>query len=142
MKTSSLAKELRRDQTWAEKTLWKHLHNRKAGDFKFRRQHILGPYILDFFCVEAAYAVELDGGGHGYPDHRKRDADRDAYLRTHGVQIKRVWNSQLRRNLEGVLTAIRNDLEERMSRGKPSPRPSPCKQGEGEKVAQVAVTRA
>ena len=141
--SSPFAKNLRQNQNWAEKRLWKELRGRKVAGFKFRRQHSIGPYILDFYCPEAHYAVEVDGDTHGTPERQQKDSERDAYFDKRGILTKRVWNSQLRENIEGILMAIRCDLETR----RPSPLPasggppSPCgpldtaRDGQGRKAA-------
>src|SRR6266511_731801 len=74
------ARTLRKKATWAEKLLWSRLRNRQFAGYKFRRQHPVGPYNLDFYCAEARLAVELDGREHGHPDHRTTDKERDAFL--------------------------------------------------------------
>jgi hypothetical protein len=65
------ARQLRKDETWAEKLVWSWLRSRRFTGYKFRRQHPLGIYVLDFFCEEAELNVELDGSQHGFPDQRK-----------------------------------------------------------------------
>jgi len=65
--------------------------------YKFRRQHQEGPYYLDFYCLEAKLAIELDGFGHGLPEQQEHDSRRDAFLATRGILVKRIWNHQLRR---------------------------------------------
>ncbi|MBK9515758.1 MAG: DUF559 domain-containing protein [Anaeromyxobacter sp.] len=79
---------LRRAQTDAEASVWSMLRARRLGA-KFRRQHTLGPYTLDFFCREAHLAVELDGGQHFEEAHQARDAARDAWLGSEGIEVLR-----------------------------------------------------
>ncbi|MBI2438856.1 MAG: DUF559 domain-containing protein [Lentisphaerae bacterium] len=112
MNTSIQAKTFRREMRWAEKLLWRHLRNRKMANCKFRRQYSVGPYVLDFFCYENKLAVEIDGRQHGEARAQAHDAERDVYLKKHGIRIKRIWNFQLRENLDGVLAGIRMTLEE------------------------------
>ena len=90
--------------------LWRHLHNRKMGGCKFRRQQPVGPYVLDFFCPEKRLGIELDGREHGDPERIQRDRVRDEYLVAQGIRTVRFWNFQLRENLEGVLERIRMEL--------------------------------
>ena len=129
MKTEnkSLARNLRKNSTWAERELWRHLRNRKTGGAKFRRQQCFGPYVLDFYCAEAGLSIELDGGQHDEPSHRSHDAARETFLLAQGIRTVRFWNSQIRQDLPIVLERIRMEL----SNVTPSPRPSPLK-GEGE----------
>ena len=89
------ARKLRERSTWAEKRLWQLLRSRRLAGYKFRRQHHEGPYYLDFYCLEAKFAVELDGFGHGFPQQREHDLRRDAFLAARGILVKRVWNHQL-----------------------------------------------
>jgi len=64
---------LRKKETWAEKLMWRWLRDRRFSGYKFRRQHSVGNYYLDFFCDEAMLAIELDGLGHGHPDRRRHE---------------------------------------------------------------------
>src|SRR5215213_1592564 len=100
MSTTTRARQLRKKTTWAEKALWRLLRSRRLAGYKFRRQHCIGSYFLDFYCLEARVAVESDGFGHGHPERQRRDAERDAYLATQGIVVKRIWNSHLARARE------------------------------------------
>src|SRR5438552_12255136 len=95
-KTTTLARNLRKRDTWAEKLMWSWLRDRRFSAYKFRRQHTFGPHILDFFCLEAWLNIELDGSQHGHPERQKNDADRDDWLEARGVKVLRFWNSRLR----------------------------------------------
>src|SRR5579859_5004166 len=75
-----LARHLRKKSTDSEKRLWRLLRDRRFAGFKFRRQYPCGEYYLDFYCTIAQLAVELDGGGHGFPDRRARDETRNRFL--------------------------------------------------------------
>src|SRR5215218_1078707 len=77
--------QLRKKTTWPEKALWRLLRSRRLAGYKFRRQHCIGSYFLDFYCLEAQVAVESDGFGHGHPERQRRDAERDAYLAAQGI---------------------------------------------------------
>ena len=113
VKSVSRARQLRRKQTWAEKALWRLLRDRRFSGYKFRRQHPLGDYYLDFYCAEARLVLETDGFGHGHPNQQKHDAQRDEFLRSHGILVKRIWNWQLRRQLEWVRYNLWKLLQER-----------------------------
>jgi very-short-patch-repair endonuclease len=113
MNPNSIARRLRRNSTWAEKKLWAILRDRRFSAYKFRRQHQVGEHWLDFFCAEARYNLELDGGQHGFPEHRKHDAARDAYLKSRNIQTRRFWNSQLK-DTRFVRDAIWADLQARV----------------------------
>ena len=89
-------KELRANQTDAERRLWFHLRGRRFQGWKFRRQHVLQGYIVDFVCPERKLVIELDGGQHAnqeaYDNHRTRA------LETEGFQVMRFWNNDVLKN--------------------------------------------
>ena len=114
------ARLLRKKATDAERILWRHLRNRNFGGHKFRRQHPLAPYVLDFYCPGAKLAIELDGGGHNYRAGQIRDRIRAEFLTRHGITVLRFWNHQVRQELESVLQAIWSELEQRCG-DNPSP---------------------
>jgi very-short-patch-repair endonuclease len=87
---------------------------------KFRRQHPLDCYILDFYCPTAKLAIELDGGGHNYHVGQIHDRARSEFLGREGIIVRRFWNHQIRQELDGVLQAIWLALQERCS-SNPSP---------------------
>lgn len=80
-------RQLRTNQTDAEKRLWRALRNRQLGNAKFRRQVSIGPYVVDFLCHEASLVIELDGGQHA--DRVDHDARRTAFLEKEGYRVLR-----------------------------------------------------
>jgi very-short-patch-repair endonuclease len=122
-KLTRVARTLRKDDTWAEKILWRWLRDRRFSAYKFRRQHPYPPHVLDFFCLEAMLNIELDGGQHGTPEHRMRDSARDAWLAARGIKVLRFWNGRLRREKEVVRETIWHALQERA----PQPMPAYCR---------------
>jgi very-short-patch-repair endonuclease len=114
------ARLLRKKATAPERILWRHLRNRNFAGYKFRRQHPLDPYTLDFYCPSAKLAVELDGGGHNYSLGRAHDRTRTTFLAQHGILVLRFWNHQVRKELDSVLQAIWLALERRCGKN-PSP---------------------
>jgi very-short-patch-repair endonuclease len=100
-----IARRLRRDRTVAEDRLWKYLRNRQMEGAKFRFQSPVGPYVADFFCVEAKLIVELDGGQHGVAI--EKDAARTKWIEGAGYIVIRFWNNDVLANTEGVLEVIR-----------------------------------
>jgi uroporphyrinogen-III synthase len=108
-----LARSLRKQETWAEKLVWRWLRDRRFNGYKFRRQHPFGAYYLDFFCEEAALNIELDGRQHGFPDQRQHDTEREAFLQSRGIKTLRFWNSRLRRDAQIIRDVIFNELEGR-----------------------------
>ena len=107
------ARQLRQTETWAEKLMWRWLRDRRFSGYKFRRQHPLGDFYLDFFCEEAELNIELDGGQHGFPDQRKHDLEWEKYLVSRGIKTLRFWNSHLRRNPQSIRDTIFEALQKR-----------------------------
>src|SRR5712672_3400947 len=99
------ARYLRKNATDCERILWRHLRNRKFSAYKFRRQHPLDPYVLDFYCPALKLAIELDGSGHDSPLRETRDRTREKLLAEQGIAVLRFWNHQVREELESVLDA-------------------------------------
>ncbi|MCG3197115.1 MAG: hypothetical protein GHCLOJNM_01599 [bacterium] len=108
-------RQLRREQTDAEQLLWSLLRDRRFLGFKFRRQHPIEPYALDFYCHEARLAIELDGGQHNEPDARARDERRTAFLEAQGIRVLRFWNNEMLTNTEGVLEVMQEALSPTLS---------------------------
>ena len=100
------ARRLRKDMPAAEQRLWARLRGRRLGDYRFRRQHTIGPYIADFACVEAMLVVELDGDQHALGAAPMRDAARDRFMEDEGWLVLRFWNNDVYGNIAGVLDAI------------------------------------
>jgi very-short-patch-repair endonuclease len=113
MASAAQARQFRKRETWAEKLIWRWLRGRRFSSYKFRRQHPLGEYYLDFFCEEAERAIELDGSRHGHPDKQAHDTEREKFLKSRGVKTLRFWNSHLRRNAQSVRDIIFNELQKR-----------------------------
>jgi very-short-patch-repair endonuclease len=86
--------------------MWQALRAGRFAGFKFRRQHHIGPYFLDFYCPQAKLAVELDGFCHGLPMQRAHDNVRRAFLSGADIEELRFWNHHWRRNRQGVLLDI------------------------------------
>jgi very-short-patch-repair endonuclease len=89
------------------------LRGERFSGYKFRRQHPLNGYTLDFYCAEARLVLETDGGGHGHPAKQRQDAERDDFLARQGLLVKRVWNSQLKREPQVVRDNLWLLLQER-----------------------------
>jgi very-short-patch-repair endonuclease/DNA modification methylase len=104
---------LRREMTPPEKQLWYALRKGQLG-FKFRRQHPIGPYIADFYSREAHLVVEIDGATHSEPGAMEYDYQRDAYMRSLGLDILRFSAQEVQQNLEGVCLAIQNQCQLRV----------------------------
>src|ERR1700676_1902620 len=87
------ARELRHEQTNAERVLWNVLHNRQVLNLKFRRQHPIGNYIADFCCIEKGLIIELDGSQH--LERGKQDAERTKWLNERGFEVLRLSNGDV-----------------------------------------------
>lgn len=107
----NFAREMRSEPTHAEARLWRLLRRKQLGGFRFRRQHAIRGYILDFYCPEAKLAIELDGGQHAEDDERvAHDDRRDQFLVAAGIRVLRFWDT------DGVLEAIWDALHEERPR--------------------------
>ena len=104
------ATELRKEQTPAERKLWAYLRKRKVKGVKFRRQHAIGNYIVDFCATNEKLIIELDGSQH--LDQTEYDEERTAYLEEQGYKVVRFWNNQVMNDVSGCILAIENALEE------------------------------
>ena len=82
----------------------------KAGGFHFRRQAPIGDFIVDFACISARLVIEIDGGQHNLEAGRASDAIRDERLRRRGFTVMRVWNTDVMKNPDGVMEAVRRTL--------------------------------
>ena len=109
---------LRTNATDTEQKIWYFLRNRQFEQFKFRRQHPIGVYIVDFVCLEQKLIVELDGGQHA--EKTPYDTRRTKTLREKGFRILQFWNHDVLQNTDGVLDTIFAELTV-----DPSPSPSP-----------------
>lgn len=105
-----LAKALRQQATRAEALLWQRLRARSLRGQKFRRQHPIGPYIVDLVCLARQLVIEIDGGHHDRPTEEK--SARTAHLQGLGFRVLRFWNTDVIDSLEGVLEAIAEALSE------------------------------
>jgi len=105
------AKQLRVDQTNAERKFWRNVRGRGFAGFKFRRQYSIGPYIADFACLEIRLIVELDGGQHAEGHARVYDDKRTAYLESKGFRVRRFWNVDVLTNIDGVLESLFRELQ-------------------------------
>ena len=116
----SLARMLRRHSTDAEQLLWYHLRAHRMAGYKFKRQAIIGSYIVDFVCFEARLVIEADGGQH--VEQAVDDKRRTALLESKGFRVIRFWNHEILFDSRNVLSDIHDRLV-----NTPSPQPSPSR---------------
>jgi very-short-patch-repair endonuclease len=120
-----LKRQLRSNMTGPETRLWSRLRARQVQGLKFRRQHGIGPYIVDFYCSEQSLVIEVDGDSHADADQIPKDQLRDRYFQSLGLHVIRYINDDIMKNLDGLL----ENLAERLSSGSTSPRPSLRRRG-------------
>jgi len=109
--TYERARELRREETEAERRLWSRLRNRQVGNAKFRRQQPIGDYFADFVCMRFKLVVEVDGGQHA--ERPEYDAMRTAYMEDRGFRVLRFWNNEVLGDIDAVLDSILRAVEQR-----------------------------
>jgi very-short-patch-repair endonuclease len=115
------ARRLRKYSTDTEQYLWRHIRGRQMEGFKFRRQHPIGGYVVDFVNLENRLVVELDGSQHL---NNPKDKIRDEWLKAEGYRVLRFWDNEVFNNIEGILNVIQAALL--------NPHPNPLPQGERE----------
>lgn len=130
------ARENRKNPTEAEEKFWEAARNNSLG-FKFRRQHAINRFIVDFVCIEKKLIVELDGEIHKH--QQKEDDERTAILNAEGFTVIRFANDQVLNNLSEVLSQVKSALEAQPSITNPSP--SPLERGPGGEAIRVFTTR-
>lgn len=104
------AKDLRHSQTEAEQKLWTLLRNKQLKGKKFRRQHAIAEYVIDFYCHECKLAVELDGNYHNKKEAKEYDKARTILLNERGITVLRFWNEEVMKEVEKVLEKIASYL--------------------------------
>jgi very-short-patch-repair endonuclease len=109
-KFKARARTLRASQTSAEAKLWQALRNRRLARWKFRRQHAIDRYVVDFVTLHGRLIIEVDGVTHSTLSEIKRDTTRSAVLEACGFNVVRVSNTDVYDNLEGVLEMIEGTL--------------------------------
>ncbi|UOH74317.1 endonuclease domain-containing protein [Acinetobacter schindleri] len=97
------AKSMRHTATDVENLMWQILRAKRFMNLKFRRQHVIKPYIVDFYCHEIGLVVELDGSQHGTDDGKEYDAERTKFLEALGLKVVRYWNHDVLGRTEVVL---------------------------------------
>ena len=136
----AFARQLRLDQSDAERFLWSLLRDRRFSGAKFRRQHPVetehGRFILDFYSHELRLAIELDGGQH--QDAVARDTRRTQALSALGIEVLRFWNNTVLANAESVLESLWNKVNDMTATDTPPSPPTPLPKGEGSKISSLS----
>lgn len=120
---TELARKLRKNSTDAEHCLWQSLRNRQLLNHKFRRQYVIGNYIVDFICLDKKLIIELDGSQH--MDNEIYDQKRTEYIEKHGFRVIRFCNDEVLIEIDAVLECVVQNINH--------PQPSPLPEGEGAK---------
>jgi very-short-patch-repair endonuclease len=104
-------KALRNTLSKAEAIMWNHLSRRQLHGCKFRRQHSVDQYVIDFYCPELKIAIEIDGDSHFMPGAEEQDKVRQKYIESFGIQFLRFTNDDVYKNIDGVCQRINNEIE-------------------------------
>ncbi len=112
-KASKNARRLRKAQTKAEKMMWHMLRDRKISNQKFRRQHPVGPFFVDFYCHEALLVIEVDGDVHLIKEVKDRDEERQEYIENLGLRVLRFTNAEVLDEPDRVVIEIESFLKSR-----------------------------
>ncbi|EKD72726.1 MAG: hypothetical protein ACD_45C00603G0001 [uncultured bacterium] len=108
--TRDHVRELRQNMTDAEKHLWYFLRAKRLNGHKFRRQHLVHPFIVDFICPSKKLIIEIDGGQHA--EQLRYDEKRSVFLKSQGYRVIRFWNIDVFKQTQSVLNTILNALNE------------------------------
>jgi len=103
------SRDLRKNLTDAEQKLWQKLRKKQINGNKFRRQFVLGNYIVDFICLDKRLIIEIDGGQH--MENANYDLKRDEWLKSQNFKVLRFWNNQVLNEIDSVLEVIVKNLE-------------------------------
>ena len=105
------AKEMRSNMTPAETKMWRILRGKRFQDLKFKRQVLIGNYIVDFLCENKKIIIEIDGGQHNEELNIQSDKNRTRYLENNGYKVLRFWNDEVMKNINGVMEVIFREIE-------------------------------
>ena len=97
------AKTMRTNATDAENLMWQLLRAKRFMNLKFRRQHVIAPYIVDFYCHKLGLVIELDGSQHGTDQGKEYDAERTKFLEALDLMVVRYWNHDVLSRTDVVL---------------------------------------
>ncbi len=109
-------KELRRNLSKAEAIMWNHLSRKQIAGYKFRRQHSIDQYVLDFYCPKLKLAIEIDGDSHFVPGAQEQDKIRQEHIEAFGIRFLRFTNEDVYKNIDGVCRAVYDAIEKLRTR--------------------------
>ncbi len=133
------ARSLRRDMSPPERSLWRALRGGQIDGFRFRRQHPIGAFVVDFFCLEKRLVSEVDGRQHGEAAQAAHDDERTRWLQARGYRVVRFWSNEVTSNMPGVLAAVSFHLSELPSR---AGRPPPPRRTENHLATAVGIAQS
>ena len=108
--TFSKAEFLRNNMTDTEKILWEKLKKKETVGYRFRRQHPVGYYILDFYSHQLKLCIEIDGEYHDSKEQQQKDKERDDFLEFNGITVIRFKNEEIQNNIEKVINGIKSQI--------------------------------
>ena len=103
---TEFARNLRKQLTPQERILWQLLRNHSFYGYEFRRQYVIGEYIVDFVCRKKKIIIEIDGGQHNTPEEIIYDKKRTEFLNSRGYKVIRFWNGDIDKNIDGVYKVL------------------------------------
>ncbi len=109
-KNINFAKNMRSNMTKEEVKLWEIIRAKRFHGLKFKRQVLIGDYIVDFLCKEKMCIIEIDGGQHNDELNKQNDTIRTQYLESNGYKVLRFWNNEIWDNIEGVCKVLEKEL--------------------------------
>lgn len=115
----SRARELRKKMTPSEKTLWEYLKNKQLLGLRFRRQHPIDIFIVDFYCHNIKLVIELDGGIHDHPENKEHDKNRTAHLEKFGIKVIRFTNEEVITDVAKVGRIIKEECKKLLKKNSP-----------------------
>ena len=106
------ARKLRKEATVSERIFWSRVRNNQIDGRRFRRQHPIGPYVVDFVCLEKHLVIEIDGSQHDEPEQKRKDDARTAWLQSEGYRVTRFWAWDVTKDVDQIIFEIRLSLSE------------------------------
>ena len=103
-------RSLRRSMTSAEKLFWVKVRNKRLLGMRFKRQYGIGPYILDFFIPQLNICIEIDGSIHDLVEVKRKDVNKDAFLKQNGIHVLRFKNHQIENDMDSVIDCIKKEI--------------------------------
>lgn len=107
IESKEFRQQLRKEATPCERILWHYLRGRPLDGLKFRQQHGFGPYVMDFYCAELKWCIEVDGEIHDVDIQKEKDNDRTYFLEQHGITVTRIRNESIEKDVRKVIELLK-----------------------------------